>query len=140
MVEFSWNDERIKRLSALYSMGISFTEIANEIGCTRNAAISKAHRSGFVPRKIAPKKPPPVVFARARKPIPGATPQPKTEPLPGKDYRCTIWQLTDSRCRFPLWSHEAVSGHDFYCGTPGCDLYASRPYCVKHTRICNPTR
>ena len=137
MVEFSWNDERIKRLSALYSMGISFTEIANEIGCTRNAAISKAHRSGFVPRKIALKKPPPIVFAPARKPMPSA---PKKGPVEGVDYSCTIWQLTDTRCRFPLWSHESVSGHDFYCGAPGADLYASKPYCVKHTRICNPTR
>jgi len=137
MVVFSWTQERINRLLAMYTIGASFTEIANEVGCTRNAAISKAHRSGFVPRVVKKPKPPPVVFAKAKKPMPSA---PKKGPVEGVDYRCTIWQLTDTRCRFPLWSHESVSGHDFYCGAPGADLYASKPYCVKHTRICNPTR
>jgi len=136
VVEFAWTEERASRLLSLYKNGMSFTEIANDLGCSRNAVIGRAHRSGFVPRAVKKPKPPPVVFAKARKPMPRA---PKAGPVKDRDYSCTIWQLTDTRCRFPLWSHDSVSC-DFYCGAPGAELSASRPYCVKHTRICNPTR
>jgi len=63
------------------------------------------------------------------------------EPEPDVDYSCGILELTDTRCRFPLWRHDALPYSErFYCGAPGAELSSGQPYCRKHARLCNPQR
>ncbi len=67
----SWTDERIDRLRALWSQGITASQIAEELGgVSRNAVIGKAHRLGLQSR------PSPV---KANDPAPAPKPKPKAE-------------------------------------------------------------
>jgi GcrA cell cycle regulator len=53
----SWTEERIDRLKALWSQGITASQIADELGgVSRNAVIGKAHRLGLQSRP-SPVKP-----------------------------------------------------------------------------------
>ncbi|WP_075216429.1 GcrA family cell cycle regulator [Mongoliimonas terrestris] len=72
----SWTDERVERLKALWSEGLSASQIAAELGgVTRNAVIGKVHRLGLSGR-VKPQ----VQSAR-----PAAQPQkPKVAPAAGR--------------------------------------------------------
>jgi len=57
VTQMSWTDERIERLKALWSQGITASQIADELGgVSRNAVIGKAHRLGLQSRP-SPVKP-----------------------------------------------------------------------------------
>ena len=65
----SWTDERIDRLKALWTKGMTASQIAEELGgVSRNAVIGKAHRLGLQSR------PSPV---KANEPAPAAKPKAK---------------------------------------------------------------
>ena len=58
----SWTDERIDRLKALWSKGMTASQIADELGgVSRNAVIGKAHRLGLQarPSPVKPNEPAP---------------------------------------------------------------------------------
>lgn len=48
----SWNDERVKQLCDLHAANVTFSEIAEIIGMTRNACIGKAQRLGLPSRQV----------------------------------------------------------------------------------------
>ena len=59
----SWTDERIEQLKALWSKGMTASQIADELGgVSRNAVIGKAHRLGLQsrPSPVKPNEPVPV--------------------------------------------------------------------------------
>jgi GcrA cell cycle regulator len=149
--ETDWTDARISRLRELYSTGLSFSTIAEDIGVTRNAAIGKAHRLNLERRDSPISKPGPKPVGapkRARKIRPTRqlecrfTPPERAAavverlPDPNHDYRCTITELNDFSCRYPLWERDAPYPERLYCGRPGADLFAGRPYCRCHTKLC----
>jgi len=93
----SWTDERIDRLKALWTKGVTASQIAEELGgVSRNAVIGKAHRLGLQARPspvkanepaqepggkrkpAASAKPAP---APAAKPVAAAKPAPRPEPV-----------------------------------------------------------
>ncbi len=102
----SWTDERVEQLRAMWSEGMSASQIAKQLGgVTRNAVIGKVHRLGLSnrspsgkPVEEAPKpaeKPAakPAARSRAEKPAPEApvqaapepaaeAPKPEEKPLP----------------------------------------------------------
>jgi GcrA cell cycle regulator len=94
----SWTDERIDRLRALWTQGMTASHIAEELGgVSRNAVIGKAHRLGLQSRPSpvkatdpAPKpkpakakeKPQPSADAEAAPAAPAPAPRPKAEPRP----------------------------------------------------------
>ncbi|HEV2818064.1 MAG TPA: GcrA family cell cycle regulator [Allosphingosinicella sp.] len=93
----SWTDERIERLKALWTKGMTASHIADELGgVSRNAVIGKAHRLGLQsrPSPVKPNEPAPKPRAKAKdKPEAAAapvkapvaeapTPAPKAEPRP----------------------------------------------------------
>ena len=88
----SWTDERIERLKALWSQGVTASQIADELGgVSRNAVIGKAHRLGLQSRP-SPVKPneaepaaAPVVPAKAEAPRPEPEPRPATKPEPQRE-------------------------------------------------------
>lgn len=125
-----WTSELLDKLRALYRTGKTFGEIAEQVGCSRNAAIGKARRSNFAARQPGKRE----VVSVLPPVVPVKKPKPRIE-KPDQDYRCTIWELTDSRCRYPLWDHGAKKC-EYYCGAPGASLSSSRPYCSVHMQVC----
>jgi GcrA cell cycle regulator len=94
----SWTDERIERLTTLWTQGMTASQIADELGgVSRNAVIGKAHRLGLQSRP-SPVKPneekdreaplrrrtSPRSRARSPKPAPAAAPpsEPRRPPSP----------------------------------------------------------
>jgi GcrA cell cycle regulator len=100
----SWTDERIERLKALWTKGMTASHIADELGgVSRNAVIGKAHRLGLQsrpspvkPNEPAPKPKPktrerpeaavaaPVKAAVAEAPAPAARAEPQPAPAPAE--------------------------------------------------------
>jgi len=69
----SWTDERIDRLKALWTQGMTASQIADELGgVSRNAVIGKAHRLGLQSR-------PSPVKANDPAPAPAAKPKAREE-------------------------------------------------------------
>ncbi|QPQ55993.1 GcrA cell cycle regulator [Allosphingosinicella flava] len=74
----SWTDERIDRLKALWTKGMTASQIADELGgVSRNAVIGKAHRLGLQSRPSPVKANEPA--AKAKKAKPEAAPKPAAE-------------------------------------------------------------
>lgn len=68
----AWTEERIEKLTKLWTEGLTASQIAQELGdVTRNAVIGKAHRLGLSGR------PSPVRAARAKKPAAARPAKPK---------------------------------------------------------------
>lgn len=151
---WTWTDERVARLTKLWADGLSASQIAAELGgITRNAVIGKVHRLGLSGRAKAPsssvprpRKPrTPAQFSRPRPTTRGNTavahalayleaePEPEPElfdniiPI---GQRCSILQLTEATCHWPIGDPSAADF--FFCGgkTAG-----SLPYCVHHARM-----
>jgi GcrA cell cycle regulator len=91
----SWTDERIDRLRALWTKGVTASQIAEELGgVSRNAVIGKAHRLGLQarPSPVKANEPAPEPRAKAKpapakpvapvaKPAAAARPAPRPEPV-----------------------------------------------------------
>lgn len=46
-----WTERRCASLRTLWNIGYTASEIAGELGCTRDAVIGKAHRMKLTPRR-----------------------------------------------------------------------------------------
>jgi GcrA cell cycle regulator len=156
----SWNDERVELLKKLWSEGLSASQIANELGdITRNAVIGKVHRLGLSGRAktaapaVRPQRPTrpenPREQSRPQRPmtqgntalaaefddLPEEAPTPAPQPQASGNVlpmaqRCTIMNLTESTCRWPMG--EPGTESFYFCGAkrnPGM------PYCSHHARI-----
>ncbi|TMJ19615.1 MAG: GcrA cell cycle regulator [Alphaproteobacteria bacterium] len=119
----SWTDERIDRLKALWTKGMTASHIADELGgVSRNAVIGKAHRLGLQARpspvkpnepEPKPKKtkelpeaapapaPPRPVAAEASRPAP-ARPEPKPAPAPADASTATAEPAARPAAKEPL--------------------------------------
>lgn len=138
---FDWNEERIETLKTLVADGLAYSLIASRFGITRNSAIAKGNRLGLSKPKRVPQGRKP----RAPRPRSAFVPwvnMPKCEAIeaapapqgeisdPPAATRCSLVELTDLRCRWPLWTE---AGEEFlFCGAPGADLSDRRPYCAFH--------
>ena len=140
-METNWSNARERRLEVLYRDGLSFSLIAADIGMSRNAVIGKAHRMKLPKRlELAVTKPntrrvkSSQPKKRERRAIVMAKPD-RPVIVPDRDYSCTIINLTDVTCRFPLWP---ISGHGdrLYCGVPDASISAGVPYCPNHAALC----
>ena len=142
MPVFSWNQAETEQLTILFHEGLSFSRIAKEIGTkTKNSVISKSKRIGLPHRgrAMACERMPsdPVKHAVAR----NCTPLLKLPPVTSvdsRDYSCTIYQLRDRSCRYPLWD-EPCDEH-LYCGKPTARLSEGKPYCATHAKMTFHTR
>ena len=84
-----WNEEKTQHLIFLRKEGVSFSEIANRIGVTKNTVIGamwRARRRGDTEEDA-----PPIVELPA--------------------------EIRLGHCRFPLWRHNEKPTHH-YCGEP----------------------
>jgi GcrA cell cycle regulator len=149
-----WTEERVELLKKLWSEGLSASTIAGELGgITRNAVIGKVHRLGLSGRAKAPAaaaprqrkaRPQPNVF-RAVRPVTRGNTALATQAMPAYEIevepnpvenvvpigqRCTILELTDSKCHWPIG--DPGQPDFFFCG--GRTL-TSLPYCGYHARV-----
>ena len=138
-----WTPERIEQLRNCVSSGLSCSQIAAEIGVTRNAVIGKIHRLGLSsgrpaaparscpPRARRPRHSPQrqylrLMFAQA----PGVAGEDAEPAAVEIMQRCSLLELAPNKCRWPLGDPCAA---DFaYCGN---EAVAGFSYCAGHARM-----
>ena len=133
-----WTVERVEQLKTLHASGISFGQMAIELGggISRNSAIGKAKRLGLTMRGPSVVKPEPARTPRLRirlsttherKPptlqSPPIAPVPTCEPV-------TFAQLNDTHCRYPV---SADGAPILFCGA---NKKHPHHYCIFHANIC----
>ncbi len=143
MITATWTAERIEQLRNCVVAGLTCSQIAAEIGVTRNAVIGKIHRLGLAPGRPA------AMPARARPPRvrrPRLSPQREflrlfsTEaPCLGDNaaimpidtaHRCLLTEIGQKKCRWPFGD---PCGADFaFCGN---DAIGGFSYCAGHARM-----
>lgn len=140
----TWTDERVELLRSHFEAGLTCRQIAADIGVSRNAVIGKLSRldltrgRGSDERRVNGKRSDGVRTAKA---IPrlhyemlaaiyGETGSPLThEPIDDAN-RCSLLELTDNRCRWPI---STPGADDFcFCGNSSLD---GQPYCPGHSRL-----
>jgi GcrA cell cycle regulator len=153
-----WSSERIELLKRCFHAGLSCSQIAREIGVTRNAVIGKMNRLGLSrPKHVIseqleqrraarparpktlktlrtwrPKRPRLNIFAQHEILIAAfPAPQPHAEDIPIYNGRgCTLLELSQGKCRWPISNPGA---EDFcFCGN---EPVKGLPYCLGHARI-----
>ena len=118
-----WTEERVARLTELWTAGYSARNIAEQLGgVTRNAVIGKANRLGL-------SKPTKSSITRRRKREARETPPPE-EIVVGPEGGVSILTLTTSTCRWPL-GHPGEETFRF-CGAR---TKTGQPYCEAHCRM-----
>jgi len=142
-----WNEERIKRVVALWRDGHAASAIGRELGCSRNAVIAKLHRLGESQRsggtaKLLTRKSarPRSLKKRRERPIEieskAATLDRlfRTEPLPDPDVTdvATVFSVADLENHHCRWPCGTVGEPGFgFCGT---QKVTGLPYCAAHAR------
>jgi len=143
----NWTEERVQQLRNGVNAGLTCSQIATEIGMTRNAVIGKIHRLGLSTGRRASAQARPArasVPARVRRApvsrllrafaaegssvvrLTTTTEAPTIE----STQRCSLLELSGGRCRWPI---SEPGKDDFaFCGN---DAMTGISYCVGHARI-----
>ncbi|HWZ07673.1 MAG TPA: GcrA family cell cycle regulator, partial [Bradyrhizobium sp.] len=144
----TWTPERVEQLRTCVVNGLTCSQIAAEIGVTRNAIIGKIHRLGLKPlrspgtpaRTCPPRAAPPsfsqrkllrLMFAEA----PSLAAEQANEPAGVEStQRCSLLELAVGKCRWPV--ADPVGDHTgavfVFCGNEAVRGFS---YCVGHARM-----
>jgi GcrA cell cycle regulator len=137
----TWTAERIEQLRNFVVSGLTCSQIAAEIGVTRNAVIGKIHRLGLSPARPAgapARSSPP----RARSPrfspqsrlfrlIDGQAPCIAAEPAPiDSAQRCSLLEIAQDKCHWPIG--DPLAANFAFCGNAAI---AGFSYCAGHARM-----
>lgn len=130
-----WPTEEKEALRALVTENLTGEVIANRLSVqfnrvlTRSAVNGQINRMGLKngrPVKQSKPKPKPKVKG------PVGVPSQITIDDKIKMRPCTIFQLTENRCRYPLWPDHLRARPDYlFCGAK----VNSSPYCKQHERV-----
>ena len=137
----TWTTERVELLKSHFEAGLSCREIAASIGVSRNAVIGKLSRLQLTrgPAGAEP-RPDKAARERSRKSIPRLqyqmlqavyeNAQPLAEEPIASEHRCSLFELSNERCRWPI---STPGAEDFcFCGNTPIE---GMPYCAGHTRL-----
>jgi len=137
----TWTAERIEQLRNFVVTGLTCSQIAAEIGVTRNAVIGKIHRLGLSPAR-PPGGPGRSSPPRARSPrfsphsrlfrlIDAQAPCIAAEPAPiDSAQRCSLLEIAQDKCHWPIGDPHAA---DFaFCGNEAVTGFS---YCAGHARM-----
>ena len=150
----TWSSELIEQMTRHFHAGLSCSQIAGEIGVTRNAVIGKMHRLGLTrPRELATAQ---MEHRRAARLARAKSPKnwrpkrsrvsisdqhemlaeafPASEPVEQipifNGCGCTLLELGQAQCRWPISTPGAA---DFcFCGN---EPVQGLPYCPGHARM-----
>ena len=139
-----WTTERVDRLKGFVGAGLTCSQIATEIGVTRNAVIGKIHRLGLGPGRAAatPDRPCPPRLRRPRLRSQSALLHliDKAPSIAGdtifaamtvdSPQSCSLIELAHGKCRWPL-NDPGEAGFAF-CGN---DQATGFSYCAGHARM-----
>jgi GcrA cell cycle regulator len=145
-----WTSERTELLKKLFDAGLSCSQIAGEIGTTRNAVIGKMHRLGLSrPKDLFPRLKPrreprdtwrpkavrPKIsglsISAQREMLRAAYPSAASNEAPiDSPHKCSLLELSHTQCRWPL-SEPGCADFGF-CGNPSVDGLS---YCSGHARL-----
>ena len=144
----TWTPERVEQLRSCVVNGLTCSQIAAEIGVTRNAIIGKIHRLGLKPlrspgtpaRTCPPRTASPrfsqrkllrLMFAEA--PSLAAEQTNETATVESAQ-RCSLLELAAGKCRWPVCDPLGDGGRtDFvFCGN---EAVAGFSYCPGHARM-----
>ena len=143
----TWTPERVEQLQGFVVAGLSCSQIAAQIGVTRNAVIGKIHRLGLSPVRppgaTARSCPPRVRDPRAASPrkrlrllwSDGAvTPQTEAGSSAVESAEpCSLLDLAQGKCRWPVSDTSNGGTADFvFCGNAAIDGLS---YCTGHARM-----
>ncbi len=142
----TWTAQRIEQLRSCVAAGMTCSEIAAEIGVTRNAVIGKIHRLGLssgrpagAPARASTNCPP-----RARHPrVPtqrrllrlaytqaSLSEQATLDMSVASAHPCSLVEIAERQCRWPIGDPAAA---DFvFCGN---DAITGFTYCLGHARM-----
>jgi GcrA cell cycle regulator len=148
MTTETWTPERVQQLRSSVVNGLTCSQIAAQIGVTRNAVIGKIHRLG-----LSPGRPPGAAIRacppRVRRPRPPAAagqrqvlrlmwsegaPVADAATAPGavdSAQPCSLLDLDRGKCRWPL-NGTACDGDLVFCGNAAIDGFS---YCAGHARM-----
>ena len=137
----TWTDERIELLKRHFEAGLSCREIAADIGVSRNAVIGKLSRLNLTrgrtgderkiqDRGLARAKAVPRLQFEMLATIYGDTDAPVVTGPIDEANRCSLLELSENRCRWPI---STPGAEDFcFCGNSAPD---GQPYCAGHSRL-----
>lgn len=141
--EPTWTTERVELLKSRFAAGLSCREIACDIGVSRNAVIGKLSRLNLTREKSGearrtarkddakgkrPRSVPRAQYQMLRKLY--AEAQPADDEAIHSEHRCSLLELSEERCRWPI---STPGAEDFcFCGNRPLK---GQPYCVGHTRL-----
>lgn len=127
IVPVPWTDERVQRLKELWARGWSGSQIAHDLGVTRNSVIGKVHRLGLSERQTT--KPAVRVKSKPLRIRLNSPPKPRLViPEPEPMSVCgpiTLMELSDKSCRYCVTDDSPF----MFCGAPS---YEHFPYCAYH--------
>jgi GcrA cell cycle regulator len=148
--EATWTTERVQRLRLCVNAGLTCSQIAAEIGVTRNAVIGKIHRLGLSPgrrpdaiarrMRAVPARDRPTKLATILRAVAAdmaavaadmaaVAPMATAAPVESAQ-RCSLLELGGGRCRWPL---SEPGRADFgFCGNESIGGFS---YCASHARI-----
>lgn len=118
-----WTDERVDKLQNLWRQGISSSEIADQIGGTRNAIVSKLYRLSLLGERL-------VVKRRQRRASPSSTSSTSSTIAYWDDDSPTLTSLADldwRQCSWPI----GRTHHKGYCGAQSAP---GQSYCQQHVQ------
>ena len=137
----TWTTDRVELLKSHFEAGLTCREIAASIGVSRNAVIGKLARLQLTrgPARAEP-RPTKAARERCRKSIPRLqyqilqavyeNPPPIQEEPIISERRCSLLELSNERCRWPI---STPGAEDFcFCGNTPVE---GMPYCSGHTRL-----
>lgn len=142
----TWTPERVEQLQSFVVAGLSCSQIAAQIGVTRNAVIGKIHRLGLSPVRppgaAARSCPPRARDPRAASPrrrlrllwSDGTVRAEAEAPLVVESTEpCSLLDLAQGKCRWPVSDAGNGGTADFvFCGNAAIDGLS---YCAGHARM-----
>jgi GcrA cell cycle regulator len=138
----TWTDERLELLKNRFEAGLSCRQIAAAIGVSRNAVIGKLSRLNLTRENNGEERPARKSAARERraKTAPRqqyqmlvalyGEPQDVTDEPIHDGHRCSLQELSEERCRWPI----NTPGADDFCFCGNMPI-KSLPYCAGHSRL-----
>lgn len=139
----TWTAERIDQLRSFVGAGLTCSQIAAEIGVTRNAVIGKIHRLGLGPGRSAAAteryRPPPRPRLRTQRWLlrlisdaPSIADDPALPAITIESaHPCSLLELAPGQCRWPLSGDPGTPDFAF-CGN---DQATGFSYCAGHARM-----